>query len=389
MMLNMNNKLNSADFSDTDKIYMSRAVELAKKGRFTTSPNPNVGCVIVRNNTIVGEGFHKQAGLAHAEVNALAMAGDKANDATCYVTLEPCSHYGRTPPCALALTQAGVKRVVVAMADPNPKVAGRGIRILNDAGIEVNVGLLEEQAQHLNRGFIKRMQSRQPRVTVKLAASLDGKSALQNGQSQWITGAKARIDVQYYRALHSAILTGSGTVIADDPSLNVRYSELQQADGFSGELDEHSVRQPVRIILDSNNRLTLNERLFTLPGKVLLVSLNARDDLHNKQCRADIEQLICADDGAGHIDLKDLLLRLNDYEINDLWVEAGAKLSGALFKSNLVDEFILYQAPKLMGDLARNLVNLPNFSKMDDVVQLTLQDVAIIGTDIRIISNRD
>ena len=389
MILNMHNKLNAACFSDSDKRYMSRAVELARKGRFTTSPNPNVGCVIVRNNIIVGEGFHKQAGFPHAEINALAMAADKAVDATCYVTLEPCSHYGRTPPCALALTKAGVKRVVVAMVDPNPKVAGRGINILLDAGIEVDVGLLEDQARDLNRGFIKRMQSKQPRVTVKLAASLDGKTALQNGQSQWITGAKARIDVQYYRAQHSAILTGSGTVIGDDPSLNVRYSELQQADGFSDEVDEISVRQPMRIILDSNNRLTLNERLFTLPGKVLLVSLSARDDLHNKEFSADIEQLICANDGSGRIDLQELLLRLNDYEINDLWVEAGAKLSGALFKSNLVDEFILYQAPKLMGDLARNLVNLPNFSKMDDVVQLTLQDVAIIGNDIRIISNRD
>ena len=381
--------MNTAYFSDLDKHYMSRAIELAKKGRFTTSPNPNVGCVIVNNNRIVGEGFHKKAGLPHAEVNALAIAKNRANNATCYVTLEPCSHYGRTPPCALALSKAGVKRVVIAMVDPNPKVAGRGISILEEAGIQVDVGLLENEVWNLNPGFIKRMQSRQPRVTVKLAASLDGKTALQNGQSQWITGPKARIDVQYYRAQHSAILTGSGTVIADDPSLNVRYCELQQADGFSDELDEISIRQPMRIILDSNNRLTLNERLFTLAGKVLLVSLVARDDLHNKQFVADVEQLICDDDGFGRIDLKNLLMRLNDYEINDLWVEAGAKLSGELFRKRLVDEFILYQAPKLMGDLARNLVNLPNFSKMDDVVQLTLQDVTIIGDDIRIISNRD
>ena len=385
----MDNKLNTVYFSDSDKLYMSRAIELAKKGRFTTSPNPNVGCVIVSNNLIVGEGFHKKAGLAHAEVNALAMAKEKAAGATCYVTLEPCSHYGRTPPCALALTKAGVKRVVIAMVDPNPKVAGRGISILEDAGIQVDVGLLDDQARGLNRGFIKRMQSKQPRVTVKLAASLDGKTALQNGQSQWITGSEARIDVQYYRAQQSAILTGSGTVFADDPSLNVRYSELQQADGFSDEVDEGSVRQPVRVILDSNNRLTLNERLFTLPGKVLLVSLAVRDDLQDKEFTADVEQLICDDDGCGRIDLNDLLMRLSEYEINDLWVEAGAKLSGELFKSGVVDEFILYQAPKLMGDLARNLVNLPNFSKMDDVVQLTLQDVALIGNDIRIISNRD
>ncbi|MCW8996604.1 MAG: bifunctional diaminohydroxyphosphoribosylaminopyrimidine deaminase/5-amino-6-(5-phosphoribosylamino)uracil reductase RibD [Psychromonas sp.] len=385
----MDNKLNTVGFSDLDKYYMSRAIALAKKGRFTTSPNPNVGCVIVSNKAIIGEGFHKKAGLPHAEVNALAMAGNKAVNATCYVTLEPCSHYGRTPPCALALTKAGVKRVVIAMVDPNPKVAGRGIAILEEAGIQVDVGLLEDAARDLNRGFIKRMQSQQPRVTVKLAASLDGKTALQNGQSQWITSSKARIDVQYYRAQHSAILTGSGTVLADDPSLNVRYTELQQADDFCDEIDEASVRQPIRIILDSNNKLTLNERLFTLAGKVLLVSLVARNDLANNKLTADVEQLICNNDGCGHIDLKALLTRLNKYEINDLWVEAGAKLSGELFKNQLVDELILYQAPKLMGDLSRNLVNLPNFSKMDDVVQLTLQDVAIIGDDIRIISKRD
>jgi diaminohydroxyphosphoribosylaminopyrimidine deaminase/5-amino-6-(5-phosphoribosylamino)uracil reductase len=381
--------MNTAGFSDSDQYYMSRAIELAKRGRFTTSPNPNVGCVIVRNNSIVGEGYHKKAGLPHAEVNALAMAADKATGATCYVTLEPCSHYGRTPPCALALTKAGVKRVVIAMVDPNPKVAGQGISILKEAGIEVATGLLEEEAHQLNPGFIKRMQTKLPRVTVKLAASLDGKTALQNGQSQWITGPKARIDVQYYRAQQSAILTGSGTVIADDPSLNVRYSELQQAEGFVEEIDEATVRQPIRVILDSNNSLTLNERLFTLSGKVLLVSLAARDDLQGKQFTADVEQLICTDDGCGRIDLQALLTQLNDYEINDLWVEAGAVLSGELFKNGLVDQFILYQAPKLMGDLARDLVNLPDFSKMDDVVQLRLQDVTLIGDDIRIISNRD
>ena len=381
--------MKTSSLLESDKRYMSRAIKLAKKGRFTTSPNPNVGCVIVRDHIIVGEGFHKKAGLGHAEVNALAMAKEKAFDATCYVTLEPCSHYGRTPPCAIALTKAGVKRVVIAMVDPNPKVAGKGIAILQDAGIEVVIGVLEDQARDLNRGFIKRMQSKQPRVTVKLAASLDGKSALKNGQSQWITGPEARIDVQYYRAQQSAILTGSGTVIADDPSLNVRYSELQKASGFANEIDEAEVRQPIRIILDSNNKLTLNEHLFTLPGKVLLVSLVARNDLADKNFTADVEQLICSDDGAGRIDLKALLLRLNDYEINDLWVEAGACLSGELFKHNLVDEFILYQAPKLMGDLARNLVNLPDFSTMKDVVQLKLQDVTIIADDIRIISNRD
>ena len=383
--------MDTPHFSDLDKIYMSRAIELAKQGRFTTSPNPNVGCVIVANNTVVGEGYHEKAGLAHAEVNALAMAQMQAINATCYVTLEPCSHFGRTPPCALALTKAGVKRVVVAMVDPNPKVAGRGIKILQDAGIQVDIGLLEEQANDLNRGFIKRMKIKMPRVTVKLASSLDGKTALKNGQSKWITGSAARCDVQYFRAQQSAILTGSGTVIADDPSLNVRYEELKKSIGFNQQITPSTIRQPLRIILDSHNKLSLNEKLFTLHGNVLLVSLTPRNDLqdHKHKLVASVEQLICADDGHGRIDLVALLTRLNEYEINDLWVEAGARLAGEFFNKGLVDQFILYQATKLMGDQARNLVNLPNFSNMSDVVQLKLQQVVKIDDDIRIISNRE
>ncbi|MFT6986457.1 MAG: diaminohydroxyphosphoribosylaminopyrimidine deaminase [Psychromonas sp.] len=381
--------MNTAQFSDLDKHYMSRAIELAEKGRFTTSPNPNVGCVIVNSEGIVGEGFHQKAGLAHAEVNALAMAKTQASNATCYVTLEPCSHHGRTPPCALALTKAGVKRVVVAMVDPNPQVAGRGICILQEAGIQVEIGLLENEARHLNRGFIKRMQVKQPRVTVKLASSLDGKTALKNGNSQWITGSEARIDVQYQRAMQSAILTGSATVLSDDPSLNVRYGELQKSPSFANEIGVSDVRQPIRIVLDSRNKLTLNEKIFTLAGKVILVSLSARKDLKSKPFIADVEQIVCSDDGCGRIDLNQLLTRLTDYEINDLWIEAGATLSGEFFKQKLVDQFILYQATKLMGDQGRNLVNLPDYSKMDDVVQLTLQEVAIIGDDIRLISKRD
>jgi diaminohydroxyphosphoribosylaminopyrimidine deaminase/5-amino-6-(5-phosphoribosylamino)uracil reductase len=383
--------MNTAVFSDLDKYYMSRAILLAKKGRFTSSPNPNVGCVIVANNIIVGEGFHQRAGFAHAEVNALAMAQDKAKGATCYVTLEPCSHFGRTPPCALALSKAGVKRVIVAMVDPNPKVAGEGITILEKAGIQVDLGLLENEALDLNRGFIKRMQVKEPRVTVKLAGSLDGKTALKNGQSQWITGPEARCDVQYFRALQSAILTGSGTVIADDPSLNVRYESLKNHPDFDLALAPSEIRQPMRIILDSHNKLTLKEKLFSLEGKVLLVSLLPRKDLskNKNKLNADIEQLIGSDDGHGRIDLKVLLTQLSDYEINDLWVEAGATLAGEFFNHQLVDQFVLYQAPKLMGSQARNLVNLPDYEKMDDVVQLTLQDVVLIGNDIRIISTSD
>lgn len=377
-------------FSALDKEYMSSAIELAKRGRFTTSPNPNVGCVIVSNGIVVGEGFHHQAGFGHAEVNALAMAESKAINATCYVTLEPCSHFGRTPPCALALIKAGVKRVVIAMVDPNPKVAGRGIRILEEAGIIVEVGLLTQQAEALNLGFIMRMQHQRPRITVKMASSLDGKTALKNGLSQWITGPQARADVQYYRAQQSAILTGSGTVLADDPSLNVRYQELLNSPRFNpSELRESNLRQPIRIILDSHNKLSLQDKLFNLPGKVLLVSLEARDKSELALCKADVEQIICSANTHARIDLRALMQVLNQYEINDLWVEAGATLAGELFKNNLVDEFILYQATKLMGDQSRNLVNLPNFSTMDEVINLKLDSVMQIGDDIRLISHRE
>ena len=383
--------MNPRIFSELDTHYMQGALRLAKKGRFTSSPNPNVGCVIVANTVIVGEGFHQQAGSGHAEVNALAIAQEQAENATCYVTLEPCSHFGRTPPCAMTLIRAGVKRVVVAMVDPNPKVAGRGIKMLQEAGITVDVGLLENEAMQLNRGFIKRMQVNQPRITVKLASSLDGKTALKNGQSQWITGPDARCDVQYFRALQSAILTGSGTVIADNPSLNVRYEALKNHPDFDLDLPASEIRQPIRIILDSHNKLTLQEKLFSLSGRVLLVSLAPRDFLPENQDKivAHVEQLICADDGFGRINLHNLLTQLNDYEINDLWVEAGATLAGEFFNQQLVDEFILYQATKLMGDQAKNLINLPNYAKMDDVVQLKLQNVALIGNDIRIISHRE
>lgn len=377
-------------FTEFDTKQMRRAIELAWRGRYTTSPNPNVGCVIVKDAMVIGEGFHQKAGEGHAEVNALAIAKHRCEGATCYVTLEPCSHFGRTPPCALALVKAGVKRVVVAMQDPNPKVAGRGIKILQDAGIEVDVGLLESEAEALNPGFIYRMKYKRPKITVKMAASLDGKTALSNGQSKWITGTAARADVQNFRAQHSAILTGIGTVIADDPSLNVRYNELLNSPEFDPNLvSEQSLRQPVRIVLDSNNQLTFSEQLFKLPGKVLVVSLAKRDDVDLSQCTAQVEQLICCSDGKGRVDLVDLMNVLNQHEINSIWVEAGATLAGELFNNKLVDEFILYQAPKLLGDKSRDLLTLPNFSTMKDIIQLKLQSVKQIGDDIRLINHRE
>jgi len=376
-------------FTEFDKKQMYRAIELAKRGRFTTSPNPNVGCVITNGGVIVGEGFHQKAGLGHAEVNALAMAGEKSHNATCYVTLEPCSHYGRTPPCALALVKSGVKRVVIAMIDPNPKVGGRGISLLKDAGVQVDVGLLTKEAEALNLGFITRMKKQRPRITVKMASSLDGKTALKNGLSQWITGPEARADVQYYRSQQSAILTGVGTVLADNPSLNVRYQSLLKSPCFDPTLvDETGLRQPIRIILDSHNKLSLQETIFHLPGRVILVSLVERDRRAFKYCKADVQQILCAENKDKRIDLIALMAHLNRYEINDLWVEAGATLAGAFFYNDLVDEFILYQATKLMGDQSRNLVSLPNFSSMNEIIKLTLQSVTQIGDDIRFINYR-
>ncbi|WP_094751836.1 bifunctional diaminohydroxyphosphoribosylaminopyrimidine deaminase/5-amino-6-(5-phosphoribosylamino)uracil reductase RibD [Psychromonas sp. CD1] len=303
-------------FSEQDKKYMYQAIELAKKGRFTSAPNPNVGCIIVLNDEIVGSGFHFKAGQGHAEVHALAMAGNKALKSTCYVTLEPCSHFGRTPPCAIALIKAGVKRVCIGMLDPNPQVSGQGVKFLQDAGIDVNVGLLEKQTKQLNLGFIKRMLHRRARISVKLGASLDGKTALRNGLSQWITGTQARIDVQYFRAQQCAILSSSSTVLADDPSLNVRFDEFKKSNNFKNEINKEQLRQPIRIILDRKNKLTLKEKIFTLPGKIILVTLKGRNDVKTMKNVAQVEQLICPQDKFGGIDLHILLKLLNKYELN-------------------------------------------------------------------------
>jgi diaminohydroxyphosphoribosylaminopyrimidine deaminase/5-amino-6-(5-phosphoribosylamino)uracil reductase len=275
------------------------------------------------------------------------------------------------------------------MIDPNPKVAGSGVAILEAQGVKVDVGLLEKEAEQLNLGFIKRMKTQLPRVTVKLASSLDGKTALKNGESKWITGPSARVDVQYYRAQQSAILSGVDTVIMDDASLNVRFSELQKSSSFNNEITDSQVRQPLRIILDSHNRLTLKEKIFTLEGEVLIVSLTARNDLNSTPLNATTTQYIASKNREGRIDIKALLSELGKREINDLWIEAGATLSGEFFSKNSVDQFILYQAAKLMGDQAKNLVNLPNFSTMNDVVLLSLQNIKQIEQDLRLIFSRD
>ncbi|MDO6497646.1 bifunctional diaminohydroxyphosphoribosylaminopyrimidine deaminase/5-amino-6-(5-phosphoribosylamino)uracil reductase RibD [Photobacterium sanguinicancri] len=371
-------------FSSLDHSMMLHALQLAKRGRFTTAPNPNVGCVIAQGDHIVGQGYHYQAGQPHAEVFALREAGERAKGATAYVTLEPCSHYGRTPPCAEALVKANVTRVVCAMVDPNPKVAGRGIAMLEAAGIEVQTGLLEADAKALNRGFIKRMQTGLPFVQLKLAASLDGRTALANGESKWITSPQARADVQAYRAQAGAILSTSATVLADDPSLNVRWSELS-AD-IQADYPQTNLRQPTRIIIDSQNRVSPTCRLAQLPGQTLL----ARRQCDQLAWPESVQQITvpCSDttsSDTAQIDLKVLMQQLvRDHDINHIWVEAGAGLAGALINAKLVDELILYQAPKLMGSDSRGLVGLLGLTSMSHVPTLTISDVRTVGPDIRI-----
>ncbi|MCL1036223.1 bifunctional diaminohydroxyphosphoribosylaminopyrimidine deaminase/5-amino-6-(5-phosphoribosylamino)uracil reductase RibD [Shewanella submarina] len=372
-------------WSAQDIQMMARAIQLAKRGRFTTAPNPNVGCVLTVNDEIVGEGFHIQAGGPHAEVHALRMAGDKSRGATAYVTLEPCSHYGRTPPCAKGLIEAGVARVVVAMTDPNPQVAGRGINMLKDAGIEVQTGLLEVDARALNPGFLTRMETGLPFVTVKVAASLDGKTALSNGVSKWITGPQARADVQRLRARHPALVTGIETILADNPTLNVRFDELGSVVAETGVLDESNVQQPLRVVLDSSARLTAEQasNLFGFASPILLVSTLAYSDAQLAAFPEHVETLVLAAKD-GRVDLAALLAELGK-RVNAVLVEAGATLAGAFVAADLVDELVLYQAPKLLGSHGRNMLVLPDWQTMDSIPAMTLCDERKIGSDRRYI----
>lgn len=373
-------------FSDDD--YMARAFELARKGRFTTTPNPNVGCVIVRDGKIVGEGYHIKAGGPHAEVHALRMAGEQARGATAYVTLEPCSHHGRTPPCADALLNAGVTRVVAAMQDPNPEVAGRGLYRLKQAGVDVSNGLMLGEAEAVNLGFLKRMRTGFPYVQLKMAASLDGRTAMASGESQWITSAAARKDVQRFRAASSAILSSSATVLADDPSLNVRWEEL---DNDTQELYRASLalidsnpaeglRQPLRVIVDSKNRVTPQHKLVHQPGETLLARLHA--------CQQDwpenTRQLVIPPTANNRVDLVILMMQLAKQQVNSVWVEAGAELAGALLQAGLVDELIIYMAPKLLGENARALCVLPGLESLADAPAFEFSDVRQVGPDLRL-----
>lgn len=361
-----------------DYYWMAKAIQLAKKGRFTTSPNPRVGCVIVdKNNQLIGEGFHKKAGTPHAEIHALNAAGqvreEGAEGATAYVTLEPCSHFGRTPPCAAALVKAKVAKVVIGMTDPNPTVSGNGIRILQEAGIEVVSDVMASEAAAINPGFIKRMLTGKPYIRVKLGVSLDGKIALNNGVSQWITGKEARRDVQRYRAMSCAVMTGSGTVKADNPSLLVRAHEAQLEDY---PLDD--IRQPARVVVDSSADLSDGYQLFN-DGYVTVVATALRDITDTAK------QYLTLPEKNGKVDLNALILALGEKQYNEVLVEAGPGLAGALLNEGLVDELICYQAPILLGDKGQSMVTLPTFTSLEQSISLSRIENCHVGNDIKLI----
>lgn len=349
---------------------MAQALRLAEQGLYSTSPNPRVGCVLVSNGAMVGSGWHQRAGEAHAEVHALREAGEAARGCTAYVTLEPCSHHGRTPPCTDALIAAGVARVVVAVSDPNPQVSGSGIAKLRAAGIAVECGLMEAAARELNVGFFARMTRGTPWLRSKVALSLDGRTALGNGVSQWITGEAARRDVQHWRARSCAVLTGINTVLADDARLNVRGLE--------------TARQPMRVVLDSQLRIPFEARVL-YGGDALIYS--AQQDARKMAVLQDLGAtvVVLADDG-GQVDLAAVLGDLAKRGCNEVLVEAGSTLNGALLRAGLVDELLLYIAPQLLGDAARSMAQLGELTRLEQSISLDWQDVRQVGKDLRILA---
>lgn len=362
-----------------DRAFMSRAIHLARLGLYTTEPNPRVGCVLVRDGVVVGEGYHRRAGEAHAERNAIAAAGRRARGATAYVTLEPCCHQGKTPPCTVGLLEAGVTRVVAAMVDPNPLVAGNGLEILRETGVEVAVGLLEKEVRALNPGFIARMERGLPYVRCKLAASFDGRTAMASGESKWITSEAARRDVQLLRARSSAIVTGIETLLADDPSMTVRLG----ADDLPGMDPGERVRQPLRVLVDSRLRTPGNARMLGLPGTTLIACVD-QDPIHAMRLEsAGAKVYVCPESG-GRVDLRTLFQYLARQEINEVLIESGPILAGAALQAGLIDEILLYLAPHLMGDGARGLFRLPGLERMQDRVELAIKDVRMVGRDIRV-----
>ncbi|MFL6533008.1 MAG: bifunctional diaminohydroxyphosphoribosylaminopyrimidine deaminase/5-amino-6-(5-phosphoribosylamino)uracil reductase RibD [Pseudomonas sp.] len=366
----------SAQQAILDAHYMARALELARRGHYSTHPNPRVGCVIVRDGQVVGEGWHIRAGEPHAEVHALRAAGDNARGATAYVTLEPCSHHGRTPPCANALVNAGVARVVAAMQDPNPEVAGRGLQRLAQAGIATESGVLEGEARKLNEGFLKRMEHGLPFVRVKLAMSLDGRTAMESGESQWITGPAARSAVQRLRAQASVVLTGADTVLADNARLTVRADEL----GLDAEQTALAMsRPPLRVLVDGRLRVPLNAPFFKAGPALVATCMAVEEQYANgPEC-----MIVAGDDG--QVDLRQLLVELAARGVNEVLVEAGPRLAGAFARQGLVDEFQIFVAGKFLGSTARPLLDWP-LAQMKDAPQLKIIDIRAVGDDWRVIA---
>ena len=355
-------------FSAADHAFMAQALRLAETGLYTTMPNPRVGCVIVKNDNVIGEGAHVKAGEPHAEALALRQAGERAKGATVYVTLEPCSHFGRTPPCANALIEAGVAKVIVAMQDPNPLIAGQGLAWLTAQDIETKSDLMQAQAIELNLGFISRMTKNTPFVRSKIASSLDGKTALSNGESRWITGDAARMDVQHWRARSCAIMTGIGTILSDNPSLNVRDIALE--------------RQPLKIIVDSQLRTPINSKVLQ-SGRTLIAFAIDIEGKAEKLLDAGAE-LLCIPSDENKVCLKTLLSHLASIEINEVMVEGGEGLNGALMTQNLIDELLIYYAPKIMGSAGKGMFALPPLTNMNQALNLQILDMRQFGTDIRL-----
>lgn len=360
------------ELSVEDARFMARALHLAKRGIAGTHPNPRVGCVLVKDGRIIGESWHRKAGEPHAEVLALQQAGKAAQGATVYVTLEPCCHHGRTGPCSQALIDAGVARVVAAMPDPNPRVSGQGLAQLQAAGIEACVGLMQDQAERLNRGFCRRMREQRPWVMSKLAMSLDGRTAMASGESKWITGPAARRDVHRLRAISSVVLTGVDTVLADDPQLTPR-------DG----LDSPLVRIPDRVILDSRLRTPTHARMLQQPGHSIILTCSEDADKTQVLEQAGFEVAVLAED-RGCVDLSAVMAWLAKREVNEVMVEAGATLNGAMLAGGWVDEWYVYMAPCVLGDSARGVFHLPGLNRMDQRFKLGIEDVRRIGDDVRL-----
>ena len=360
-----------------DHEHMAAALLLAENGLYDTAPNPAVGCVLVKDSRVVGTGWTAPAGGPHAEIVALKAAGAAARGATAYVTLEPCCHTGRTGPCTSALIEAGVSRVVFAGRDPNPRVSGGGAAALEAAGIAVEGGVMELEAEPLNRGFFTRMRRGVPYVRSKLAVSLDGRTALANGMSKWITSAAARSDVHRWRARSSAVLTGSGTIVDDDPSLDARREEAQIADAIG-------IKQPLRVVIDARLKMPPTAKTLSLPGEVLVLTTRALDDPKAEALRAAGARVDRVAGDAQHCDLRAVIEHLGKLEINDVWVEAGAGLNGALLKAGLIDELIIYMAPRVLGATARGMFEVPALESLADGYRATFDDVRKIGADLRI-----